>query len=243
MTLKGLKRRGYTPEIIKSFINEVGISKAEGTVEIELLEHHARDILKKETKSLMAVLDPLKVVITNLEEDETLILENSSETDLGSREVLFTREIYIEREDFMEEPTKKYFRLSPGKEVRLKGAYFIKCEEVIKDDLGNIVELRCTYDPETKSGSGFTGRKVKGVLHWVSANDAVSKTVNLFDYLVDEEGNLNENSLAKSITKKEALVERAILGEEERIQFMRHGYFYKDGEELNLIVSLKSSFK
>jgi glutaminyl-tRNA synthetase len=239
LNLKGLKRRGYTPEIIKTFINELGVSKSDGTVEIELLEHHARNILKKETKSLMAVLDPLKVVITNLEEDETLVLENSGETDLGSREIVFTREIYIEREDFMENPPKKFFRLFPDSEVRLKGAYFIKCEEIIKDDFGNIIELRCTYDPETKSGSGFTGRKVKGVLHWVSAKYAVKKTVNLFDYLIDEEGNINENS----VIKKEALIEQAILEEDERVQFMRHGYFYKDGEELNLIVSLKSSFK
>ncbi|MCL1924934.1 MAG: glutamine--tRNA ligase [Defluviitaleaceae bacterium] len=240
LTLKGLRSRGYTPEIIKTFVNEVGISKADGTVEIELLEHHARDILKKETKSLMAVLDPLKVVITNYEGEEELELENSSEAELGSRKVLFTKEIYIEASDFMENPPKKFFRLAPGVEVRLKGAYAIVCEEIIKDSSGKITELRCTYDPQTKSGSGFNARKIKGVLHWVSEKYAVKKTVNLIDYLLNEDGSLNENS----IVKKEALIEKEITAEDERVQFMRHGYFYKnEEEELNLIVSLKSSFK
>ena len=231
LTIKGLRRRGYTPEIIKAFVNEVGISKADGTVEISLLENFARNILKEQTESLMAVIDPLKVVITNYYGEE--------EIELDGRKIKFTKEVYVERDDFMEEPIKGFFRLSKGAEARLKGAYAITVTDVIKDTEGNIIELHATYDKETKSGSGFNARKIKGVLHWVSVDYAVSKNVNLFDYLINEEGNINKNSW---ITK-EALVESYILEAGERVQFMRHGYFYKNKEELNLIVSLKSSFK
>ena len=157
LTIKGLRRRGYTPEIIKAFINEVGISKAEGAIEIGLLENFARDILKKQTESLMAVLDPLKIVITNYSGEE--------EIELDGRRIKFTKEVYIEREDFMEEPIKGFFRLSPGAEARLKGAYAVTITEVIKDPEGNIIELQAAYDKETKSGSGFNARKIKGVLH------------------------------------------------------------------------------
>ncbi len=258
VTLSGIRRRGYTPESIRNFCQMVGVSKASSIVDTAQLEYCIREDLKSKVNVVMAVLDPIKVVITNYPEDkeETLIIENNPENEeLGSREVTFYRELYIEREDFLEDAPKKFFRLSVGKEVRLKGAYFIMCNEVIKDENGNIIELRCTYDPETKSGSGFTGRKVKGTIHWVSAKHAVKSTVNLYDSLVvpseEDEKELveNKNSL---IVLNNAYIEPSILNANkmDRFQFIRNGYFIADSKHFdkdnlvfNRIVSLKSSFK
>lgn len=258
VTLSGIRRRGYTPESIKNFCQMVGVSKASSVVDTAQLEYCIREDLKAKVNVVMAVLDPIKVVITNYPEDmeEPLTIENNPENeDLGNREVMFSRELYIERDDFLEDAPKKFFRLSVGKEVRLKGAYFIICNEVIKDENGNIVELRCTYDPETKSGSGFTGRKVKGTIHWVSAKHAVKATINLYDSLVvpslENEKELieNENSL---IVLNNAYIEPSILSANkmDRFQFIRNGYFVADSKHFekdnlvfNRIVSLKSSFK
>lgn len=203
-TISGLRRRGYTPSSIRTFAEKIGVSKANSEVDISLLEHCIREDLKLTAHRKMAVLDPLKLVITNYPEGEVEYLDaenNSENPELGNRKIPFTKELYIERDDFMENPPSKYYRLFPGNEVRLRNAYFVKCEEVIKDDAGNIVEVRCTYDPETKSGTGFTGRKVKGTIHWVSATHNVKASVRLYDYLFvksenDEEGYVyNANSL------------------------------------------------
>lgn len=256
VTLSGIRRRGYTPQSIRNFCQMVGVSKATSVVDTAQLEYCIREDLKSKVNVVMAVLDPIKVVITNYPEDkeETLVIENNPENeDLGTREVKFCRELYIEREDFLEDAPKKFFRLSVGKEVRFKGAYFITCNEVVKDENGNIIELKCTYDPETKSGSGFTGRKVKGTIHWVSARHAVKATVNLYDSLVlpSEDGELveNPNSL---ITLNNAYIEPSIkdANKMDRFQFIRNGYFVADSKNFekdnlvfNRIVSLKSSFK
>ncbi|WP_432406767.1 glutamine--tRNA ligase/YqeY domain fusion protein [Wukongibacter sp. M2B1] len=260
-TLSGLRRRGYTPESIKDFLDRVGVSKSNSIVDMAMLEHCIRDDLKMKAPRVMSVLNPLKVVITNYPEGKTewLHAENNAENpEMGSREIPFSRVVYIEKEDFMEEPPKKYKRLSPGVEVRLRHAYFIKCEEVIKDeDTGEILELRCTYDPETKSGTGFTGRKPKGTIHWVSADYAVKAEIRLYDRLLldeDEEvedwkDSLNPDSLKKL---ESAFVEPALkeaqLGS--KYQFLRHGYFCIDTEDtkedslvINRIVSLKDSWK
>lgn len=257
-TLKGMRRRGYTREAILDFLREIGVAKAETIVDMAMLENALRQDLKAKVSSVMAVLDPIKVIITNLPEGhlEYLTTENNGENEeLGDREMPFTRELYIEREDFSENPPKKYNRLVLDGEVRLKGAYFIKCNEVIKNEAGEIMELRCTYDPETKSGSGFTGRKVKGTIHWVSAEYGVPCQVRLFENLFNEapsEDNLfefiNKNSLE---VKKNAVIEPAALrlNEEGRFQFMRHGYFIrdtglsKDKLVFNRTVALKSSYK
>jgi len=264
-TISGLRRRGYTPEAIRDFCERIGVAKKISTVDIALLEHCIREDLKLKEPRLMAVLRPLKVVITNYPEDkvEYLEVENNQENpDMGTRKVPFSRVVYIEREDFMEDPPKKYYRLSPGKEVRLKSAYIIKCEEVIKDEAtGEIKEIHCTYDPQTKSGSGFTERKVKGVLHWVSAAHAVKATVRLYDYLfldeqeADEQSegemdgmNLNPNSLEVLESYIEPAIKEYRPGS--RFQFVRNGYFCMDTKDskdeepvFNRIVSLKSSFK
>jgi glutaminyl-tRNA synthetase len=227
-----------------------------------MLEQTLRNDLKPKVKSVMAVIDPLKVIITNYEEGSTelLSIQNSSENkELGRRDVPFSKVVYIEKEDFMEEPTEDFKRLSPGIEVRLMGAYFIKCNEVIKDDSGNITELHCTYDPETKSGSNFKGRKVKSTIHWVSEKHAVSATVHLYDKLfVDDEiakdptksWNEKINPLSK-ITMTLALVEPSLIDvkPEEKFQFYRLGYFTVDKNSksdnliFNRIVSLKDSKK
>jgi len=257
-TLKGMRRRGYTREAILDFLREIGVAKAETIVDMAMLENALRQDLKAKVPAVMAVLDPIKVIITNLPERhlEYLTIENNGESEeLGDREMPFTRELYIEREDFSENPPKKYNRLVLDGEVRLKGAYFIKCNEVIKNEAGEIMELRCTYDPETKSGSGFTGRKVKGTIHWVSAEYGVPCQVRLFENLFNEAPSgdnlfefINKNSLE---VKKNAVIEPAALrlNEEGRFQFMRHGYFIRDTKlsEDNLVfnrtVSLKSSYK
>ncbi|WP_036717940.1 glutamine--tRNA ligase/YqeY domain fusion protein [Paenibacillus sp. JCM 10914] len=189
-TISGLRRLGYTPEAIRSFIFETGISKAYGTIDRQVMEHFIREDLKLKAPRTMAVLDPLKVVITNYPEGEVewLDAENNTENpEMGIRQIPFSREIYIEQEDFMEDPPSKYFRLFPGNEVRLKHAYFIRCNEVIKDENGKVVEIHCTYDPETKSGTGFTGRKVKGTIHWVEASQAVPAEFRLFEPLFKDE--------------------------------------------------------
>lgn len=257
-TISGLRRRGYTPESIRNFCDLIGVSKSKSTVDVAMLEHCIREDLKLKANRMMVVLDPLKVVITNYPEGEVewLEVENNQDNEaLGSHKVPFTREIYIEREDFMENPPKKYFRLFPGNEVRLKHAYFIKCEEVIKDDQGEVIEIRCTYDPKTKSGSGFTERKVKGTLHWVSATESVPVEVRLFDHLfiesTEEPGEFIINEQSLEINKQcyaEAILKEASVGE--RFQFLRHGYFAVDSKYtnenhlvFNRIVSLKSSYK
>lgn len=257
-TIKGMRRRGYTREALLDFLREIGVARADTLVDAAMLENSVRKNLKAKVPSVMAVLDPIKVVITNLAEEdlEYLTVENNPENEeMGSREIPFTRELYIEREDFEENPPKKYNRLTLGGEVRLKGAYFIKCNEIIKDEKGDVVELRCTYDPETKSGSGFTGRKVKGTIHWVSAKYGVPCEVRLYENLFNESPSgddlfkfINPNSLE---VKSGAVIEPEALrlDEEGRYQFIRHGFFFKDEkiskEKLvfNRTVALKSSYK
>ncbi|GLX66750.1 glutamine--tRNA ligase/YqeY domain fusion protein [Paenibacillus glycanilyticus] len=263
-TIRGLRRRGYTPESIRRFIEEIGSIRSQSTVDISLLDHVIRQDLKEKATSVMAVMRPLKVILTNYPEDkvEQLPIENNSENEtLGTREVPFTRTLYIEREDFMEEPSKGFHRLTPGGEVRLKGAYFIRCEDVVKDpESGEIIELHCTYDPLTKSGTGFTGRKVKGTIHWVSAEHNMKVDVNLYDkLLLDEElpkdsedwiSKMNPDSLVQvKNVLMEALVEH--VDPEHKFQFLRHGYFCMDSRDyaardrmvFNRIVPLKDSWK
>ncbi|GAA0181841.1 glutamine--tRNA ligase/YqeY domain fusion protein [Clostridium sediminicola] len=259
-TISGLRRRGYTPESIRDFCDRIGVAKANSLVDVALLEYCIREDLKTKVPRIMAVLRPIKVIITNYPEgqEEMLTIENNPENpEMGSRQVPFSRELYIDADDFMENPPKKYFRMFPGNEVRLKGAYFVKCNDVIKDEEGNIVELHCTYDPETKSGTGFTGRKVKGTIHWVSASHAVDAEVRLYEHLMiekedneseDSEMILNPNSMEVLTDSK---IEPSIKGvcEGEKYQFLRTGFFCvdKDSTEekpvINRIVSLRSSFK
>ena len=237
-TISGLRRRGYTPEAIRDFCERIGVAKADSMVEVGLLEFCIREDLKLKAPRYMAVLDPVKVVITNYPEGQTesLVIENNTENEaMGTREVTFGREVYIERGDFMEEPVKKFFRLAPGKEVRLKGAYIIECQSVVKDDNGNITEIHCTYDPDTKSGTGCQ-KKVKGILHWVEASTAVDMEVRLYDYLLkaeDEETadkdflqQLNPNSLEVKAAKGEAAFRTTQAGD--HYHFLRTGYFVTD---------------
>lgn len=262
-TIKGLRRRGFTPESIKAFLGEIGVGKSASTIDISMLEKTLRDDLKAKVNSLMCVLNPLKVVITNYPEgkvEELEIQNNAENPELGIRTVPFSRVIYIEKEDFMEEPIKGFHRLSPDKEVRLKGAYFIKCDKVIKNEDGEIIELQCTYDPATKSGSGFEGRKVKGTIHWISENYGVKAEVRLYDKLLLDEEILKDDSKSweeklnheSMIVLKNALVEPALKEAlpESKYQFIRHGYFIVDNKHssrenliLNRIVSLKDSWK
>ncbi|WP_449538437.1 glutamine--tRNA ligase/YqeY domain fusion protein [Ferdinandcohnia sp. Marseille-Q9671] len=263
-TISGLRRKGYTPEAIRTFCRELGVAKNNGTVDTQMLEHFVREDLKLKAPRTMGVINPLKVVITNYPEGEVEMLDaeiNPENPEMGTRQIPFSREIYIEQEDFMENPPKKYFRLFPGNEVRLKHAYFIKCEEVIKDEEGNVIELHCTYDPETKSGTGFTGRKVKGTIHWVEATQAVPAEFRLYEPLIlDEEENAEEEEgktfldhvNPKSLEIVNGFVEPNMKDVEpqDKFQFFRHGYFNvdpkhttKDHLVFNRIVSLKSSFK
>ena len=256
-TISGLRRRGYTPASIRDFCERIGVAKSNSTVDVAMLEHCVREDLNEHAARVMAVLHPLKVVLTNYPEDksEELLAENHP-TRGGKRYVPFSREIYIEREDFMEEPPKKFFRLRPGGEVRLKHAYIIKCEEVVKDEKGEITELRCTYDPESKSGGASANRKVKGTLHWVSANDALDAEVRLYDYLLktdDEEttadfiGSLNPYSLEviEGVKVEPSLARTA---EGTHYQFLRTGYFVVDKDTrpdrlvFNRVVGLKDSW-
>jgi glutaminyl-tRNA synthetase len=257
-TIAGLRRRGYTPEAIRTFCDEIGISKANSTVDAELLEHYVRDDLKARTESRNVIFNPIKVIITNYPDGQTELMkmENNREVpELGEREVPFSRELWIDGEDFMEVPARKYFRLFPGNEVRLKGAYFITAQDFTKNPDGSIKEILCTYDPETKSGSGFEGRKVKGTIHWVDAKTAVPVTVREYGKLmIDEEDGsqtFNEQSIAVSQCYAEPTIEAAAPGE--RFQFFRHGYYIADEKQsgpgasgakvFNLIVGLKSSWK
>lgn len=237
-TISGLRRRGYTPESIRDFCERIGVAKADSMVEVGLLEFCIREDLKLKAPRYMAVLDPVKVVITNYPEGqtETLVIENNTENEaMGTREVTFGREVYIERGDFMEAPLKKFFRLAPGKEVRLKGAYIIECQSVVKDDNGNITEIHCTYDPTTKSGTGCQ-KKVKGILHWVEASTAVDMEVRLYDYLLSAEDDesadkdflqqLNPNSLEVKSAKGEAAFRNTQVGD--HYHFLRTGYFVTD---------------
>ena len=261
VSIAALRRRGYTPEAIRMFVDLVGVAKANSSVDYALLEYCIREDLKLKKARMMAVLDPVKLVIDNYPEDqiEELDVPNNLENpELGDRKVPFGRELYIEREDFMENPPKKYFRLFPGNEVRLMGAYFVTCTGCEKDENGNVTVVHCTYDPETKSGSGFTGRKVKGTIHWVAAKTAVKAECRLYENIVDEEkGKLNEdgslNLNPNSLTiVPEAWIEPALADAKayDSFQFVRNGYFCADCKDsrpdhlvFNRIVSLKSSFK
>lgn len=261
-TISGLRRRGYTPEAIREFVKETGVSKGSGVVDAAMLEHFVREDLKLKAPRTMAILRPLKVVITNYPEGKTEMLtaENNPENpDMGVREIPFSREIYIEQDDFMENPPKKYFRLFPGNEVRLKHAYFIKCHDVIKDENGNIVEIHCTYDPETKSGTGFTGRKVKGTIHWVDVNHAIPAEFRLYEPLIldDEDEEDTEKSFLEKVNPNSLEILKGFVEPnmkdvkpQDKFQFFRHGYFNVDPKHstkelpvFNRIVSLKSSFK
>ena len=261
-TISGLRRRGYTPEAIRDFCERIGVAKSNSMVDLELLEHCIREDLNARAARAMVVLRPLKVVIENFPGNivEELTAENNPENpDMGSRTVPFSRELYIEQEDFMEQPPGKFFRLAPGREVRLKHAYIIKCEQVVKDpQSGEILEVRCTYDPESKSGGVTSGRKVKGTLHWVSAAQAVPAEVRLYDHLFRDEtaGDINEED-GQSVMNphslfalKQAMMEPSLANAETgiRYQFLRQGYFCVDQDSrpgaivFNRIVSLRDSW-
>lgn len=254
-TISGLRRRGYTPESIRDFCDRIGVAKADSTVDVALLEFCIREDLKLKANRPMVVIDPVKVIIDNYPEGQSELchVENNPENEaLGSRDITFSREIYIERNDFMEEPVKKFFRLAPGKEVRLKGAYFITCQSICKDENGVITEIHCTYDPETKSGSGCT-RKVKGTLHWVDANNCVDIEARLYDYLLDESiesddflEQFNTKSLQVMHAKGEAYLANTQPGD--HYQFLRQGYYVTDKDStkdhiiVNRIVGLRDSW-
>jgi len=261
-TVSGLRRRGYTPESIRNFADRIGVAKRDNVIDVALLEHSIREDLNKKAPRVMGVLDPLRVVITNFPEGKTEELEainNPEDESAGTRMIPLSREIYIERDDFMEDPPRKFFRLAPDREVRLRYAYIIKCEEVIKDGDGNILELRCTYDVDTKSGGPAAGRKVKGTIHWVSAEHALPAEIRLYDRLfinenpdVAEEGkdfksNLNPDSLEVNMGFVEPSLADALPGS--RIQFERRGYFCVDSKDsaagklvFNRTVALRDSW-
>ena len=261
VSIAALRRRGFTPESIKMFVELCGISKSNSSVDYAMLEYCIREDLKLKRSRVMAVLDPIKVIIDNYPEDKTeyfTVTNNMENEELGTREIPFSRELYIDREDFMEEPPKKYFRMFPGNEVRLMHAYFVKCESFVKDETGKVVEIHCTYDPESKGGNSPDGRKVKGTIHWVSAKHAVPATVRLYENIVNEELgvynedgslNLNPNSLT---VLRQCYVEPSLADAKayDSFQFVRQGYFCVDAKDskegdlvFNRIVSLKSSYK
>lgn len=262
VTISALRRRGYTPESIRMFMELCGVSKAYSSADFGMLEYCIREDLKLKCPRVMAVLDPVKLVITNYPEGQIEYLpalNNPENEAMGTREIPFGRELYIERDDFMIDPPKKYFRLYPGNEVRLMNAYFVTCTDYLVDESGKVTEIHCTYDPETKSGTGFTGRKVKGTIHWVYAPCAVKTTARLYENLIDEEkgvyneedGSMNLNP--DSITVLENCYVEPMIKEAkayDRFQFLRNGFFcvdYKDSTKdhlvFNRIVSLKSSYK
>jgi glutaminyl-tRNA synthetase len=260
VSLAALRRRGFTPESLKTFMELVGISKSQGSCDYAMLEYCIREDLKPKAPRYMGVLRPLKLIIDNYPADqieEFEIENNSDDENAGTRKITFSNELYIEQDDFMEEPPKKYFRLFPGNEVRLKGAYFVKCTGFDKDEDGNITAVHATYDPETRSGSGFEGRKVKGTIHWVDAKTAVDAEVRLYENLIDEEkGKLNEdgtlNFNPNSLEVVSAKLEKASgdLKGGEHVQFIRNGYFVVDVKDstpekmvFNRVVGLKSSYK
>ena len=260
VSIAALRRRGFTPESIKMFVDLCGISKSNSSVDYAMLEYCIRADLKLQRPRMMAALDPVKLIIDNYPEDQTEMLtvaNNLENEEMGTRQVPFGRELYIDREDFMEEPPKKYFRLFPGNEVRLMNAYFVTCTGCVKDENGKVIEVHCTYDPETKCGTGFTGRKVKGTIHWVPAKEAVKAEVRLYENIIDEEKgvynedgslNLNPNSLT---VLKDCYLEPSLKDAKpyESFQFVRQGYFCVDAKDskegapvFNRIVSLKSSY-
>lgn len=260
VSIAALRRRGFTPESIKMFVDLCGISKSNSSVDYAMLEYCIREDLKLKRPRMMAALDPVKLIIDNYPEDQTEMLtvaNNLENEEMGTRQVPFGRELYIDREDFMEEPPKKYFRLFPGNEVRLMNAYFVTCTGCVKDENGKVIEVHCTYDPETKCGTGFTGRKVKGTIHWVPAKEAVKAEVRLYENIIDEEKgvynedgslNLNPNSLT---VLKDCYLEPSLKDAKpyESFQFVRQGYFCVDAKDskegapvFNRIVSLKSSY-
>lgn len=261
VSIAALRRRGFTPESIKNFVELCGISKSNSSVDYAMLEYCIREDLKTKKPRMMVVLDPIKLVIDNYPEDQVEwfdVVNNIENEELGSRKVPFCKELYIEREDFMEEPPKKYFRLFPGNEVRLMHSYFVKCVDYEKDENGNVTVVHCTYDPETRSGNNFTARKVKGTIHWVSARHAIEAEVRLYENIVDEEkgklnedGSLNLNPNSLTVLKKCYLEQGLADAEpEDKFQFVRQGYFCADIKDYtkekpvyNRIVSLKSSFK
>ena len=259
VSIAALRRRGFTPESIRMFVDLCGVSKSNSSADYAMLEYCIREDLKLKRPRMMAVLDPVKLVIDNYPEGQTDMLtvsNNLEKEEMGTRQVPFGRELYIEREDFMEEPPKKYFRLYPGNEVRLMNAYFVTCTGCVKDEDGKVIEVHCTYDPETRSGSGFAGRKVKGTIHWVPAKESIQAEVRLYENIIDEEKgvynedgslNLNPNSLT---VLKDCRLEPA-LGDAkpyDSFQFVRQGYFCVDSKAseekpvFNRIVSLKSSY-
>ena len=261
-TISGFRRRGYTADAIRKFCSEIGVSKADSKVDSQMLDFFVREDLQTKAPLAMGILNPLKLVITNYPEGQTEMIElenNAKDETKGTRLVPFGRELYIEQEDFMEEPVKKYFRLFPGNEVRLKGAYFVKCTDVIKDEDGNVVEVHCTYDPETKSGSGFTGRKVKSTIHWVEANTAIPCEFRLYEPLIlddapENEGkhfleqiNPNSMEILQGFAEPTQIKDAKPL---DKFQFVRNGFFsvdtkYTTDDKLvfNRVVPLKSSFK
>ncbi|WP_029232004.1 glutamine--tRNA ligase/YqeY domain fusion protein [Butyrivibrio sp. VCB2006] len=260
VTIASLRRRGFTPESIKMFVDMCGISKANSTAEYAMLEYCIREDLKNKAKRMLAILDPVKLIIDNYPEGQTeyLEIENNKEVpEMGTRKVPFGKELYIERDDFMEEPPKKYFRLFPGNEVRLMNAYFVTCTSFVKDETGKVTEIHCTYDPETKGGDSADGRKVKGTIHWVAAKEAVTAEVRLYENIIDEEKgvynedgslNLNPNSITViNDAKLEPELGDAVAYD--KFQFVRNGFFSVDSKDskpgapvFNRIVSLKSSF-
>ena len=261
VSLSALRRRGFTPESIKMFVDLVGVTKSNGSVEYPMLEYCIREDLKLKANRMMAVLNPIKVVIDNYPEGQTEYFEvpnNQENPELGSRQVPFSKELYIDSEDFMEEPPKKYFRMFPGNEVRFMNAYYITCNSVEKNADGSVKELHCTYDPATRGGN-YPERKVKGTIHWVNAATAVPAEIRLYENIIDEEKgvynedgsiNLNPNSLTvlKDSYVEPALAELAV--SEAKFQFVRTGYFCVDSKDsskehlvFNRTVSLKSSFK
>ena len=254
-TIAGIRRRGYTPEAVRTFCETIGVAKSNSTVDISLLEHCVREDLKEKVESRNVVFNPVKLIITNYPEGQSELCQidnNAQAPELGTRQVTFSRELWIDGADFMEEPPKKYFRLFPVNEVRLKGAYFVKCTDFVKNEDGTIKEIHCTYDPETRCGSGFEGRKVKGTIHFVDAANAVPVTLRQYDYLLIENENgeqvPNPDTVKISTAYGEASLKDAKPGE--RFQFFRHGYFVADSklhteEEpvFNEIVGLKSSWK
>ncbi|MCP5054535.1 MAG: glutamine--tRNA ligase/YqeY domain fusion protein [bacterium] len=261
-TISGLRRRGFTPESIRDLAERTGVSKANSTVEIALLEHCLREDLNKRAQRVMAVLDPLKIVITNYPEDKVEMLDaenNPEDPDGGTRQIPFSREVYIERDDFREDPPRKFHRLSPGREVRLKHAYYIKCEEVIKDEAGEVVELRCTYDPASRGGWTDDGRKVKGTSHWVSASHAVQAEVRIYSYFytkenpgeVEEGGTFIDNINPESLeVLTRCMVEPGLAQAQAgaNFQFLRKGYFCVDPDSqpgkpvFNRTVSLRDTW-
>ena len=261
VSIAALRRRGYTPDAIRNFVKLAGVSKADSSIESAMLEYCIREDLKLKKSRIMAILDPIKLIIDNYPEGQSELCtmpNNLENPELGEREIEFGRELYIEREDFMEVPPKKYFRLFPGNEVRLMGAYFVTCTSVEKDENGEIIAVHATYDPATKSGSGFSERKVKGTIHWVNAKTALKAEMRLYENIVDEEkgkldenGNLNLNPNSLTILK-DCYVEPCLKDAKayDSFQFVRNGFFCVDAKDskpdalvFNRIVSLKSSFK